>query len=67
MISQGLIDYLEKNFPNKSPDLKDSERQIWYKAGQASVVSQLIMILEDNDQNILKETIINTRLTNKEK
>ena len=53
MISQGLIDYLEKNFPNKSPDLKDSERQIWYKAGQASVVSHLKMILEDKDQNIL--------------
>tara|TARA_S200002703_G_C3664188_1_gene203935 strand:+ start:402 stop:605 length:204 start_codon:yes stop_codon:yes gene_type:complete len=67
MISQELIDYLDKQFPDKSPDLKDSERQIWIKAGQASVVSHLKMILNDNDQNILKQTIINTRLTNKEK
>ena len=67
MISQELIDYLDKQFPNKSPDLKDSERQIWIKTGQASVVSHLKMILNDNDQNILKQTIINTRLTNKEK
>ena len=67
MISQELIDYLDKQFPDKSPDLKDSERQIWIKAGQVSVVSHLKMILNDNDQNILKQTIINTRLTNKEK
>ncbi len=67
MISQELIDYLERQFPNKAPDIKDSERQIWLKAGQVSVVSHLKMILNDNDQNILKQTIINTRLTTKEK
>ena len=51
---ESLIDYLEKNFPNKSPDLKDSERQIWYKAGQASVVSHLKMILEQILHEVVK-------------
>jgi len=58
MISQELIDYLEKQFPNISPDLNDNERQIWFKAGQSSVVSHLKKILNDKENNILKETII---------
>ena len=58
MISQELIDYLEKQFPNKSPDLNDNERQIWFKAGQSSVVSHLKKILNDKENNILKETVI---------
>ena len=41
MISQELIDYLEKQFPDKSPDLNDNERKVWFKAGQSSVVSHL--------------------------
>tara|TARA_B100001059_G_scaffold156962_1_gene156496 strand:- start:12681 stop:12869 length:189 start_codon:yes stop_codon:yes gene_type:complete len=53
MISQELIDYLEKQFPNKSPDLNDNERQIWFKAGQSSVVSHLRNILNDKENNVL--------------
>jgi 23S rRNA maturation mini-RNase III len=58
MISKELIDYLEKQFPNKSPDLNDNERKIWFKAGQSSVVSHLKKILDDKENNILKETVI---------
>jgi hypothetical protein len=58
MISQELINYLEKQFPDKSPDLNDNERKIWFKAGQSSVVSHLKKILNDKENNILKETII---------
>lgn len=53
MISQELIDYLERQFPNKSPDLNDHERQIWFKAGQSSVVSHLKNILNDKENNVL--------------
>jgi len=58
MITQELINYLEKQFPDKSPDLNDNERKIWFKAGQSSVVSHLKKILNDKENNILKETII---------
>ena len=58
MISKELIDYLEKQFPNKSPDLNDNERKIWFKAGQSSVVSHLKKILDDKENNSLKETVI---------
>jgi hypothetical protein len=58
MISQELINYLEKQFPDKSPDLNDNERKVWFKAGQSSVVSHLKKILNEKENNILKETII---------
>jgi len=58
MISQELIDYLEKQFPDKSPDLNDNERKVWFKAGQSSVVSHLKKILNDKEDNLLNETII---------
>jgi hypothetical protein len=58
MISQELIDYLEKQFPNKSPDLNDNDRNIWFKAGQASVVTHLKKILSDNENNILNTKVI---------
>ena len=58
MISQELIDYLEKQFPDKSNDLNDNERKVWFKAGQSSVVSHLKKILNDKENNLLNETII---------
>ena len=58
MISQELIDYLDKQFPDKSPDLSDDERKVWFKAGQSSVVSHLKKILNEKENNILHETII---------
>ena len=58
MISQELINYLEKQFPDKCPDLNDNERKMWFKAGQSSVVSHLKKILNEKENNILKETII---------
>ena len=58
MISQELIDYLDKQFPNKSPDINDSDRQIWFKSGQSSVVSHLKQILNDDENNILNKKVI---------
>tara|TARA_B100001939_G_scaffold334642_1_gene335819 strand:+ start:910 stop:1098 length:189 start_codon:yes stop_codon:yes gene_type:complete len=58
MISQELIDYLEKQFPNKSPDLADNDRQIWYKSGQSSVVTHLKKILNDKENNLLNQKVI---------
>jgi len=42
IISKELIDYLDSIFPEKSADLKDTEKEVFYKGGQRSVVNHLI-------------------------
>ena len=42
VISNELIDYLDSIFPEKSADLKDTEKEVYYKGGQRSVVNHLI-------------------------
>ena len=42
IIKEELIKYLDKLFPNKCADLKDTERDIFYKSGQRSVIEHLI-------------------------
>ncbi|NBP58383.1 hypothetical protein EBU71_17990 [bacterium] len=50
IIREDLITYLNSLFPDKCPDLKDSEKEIYYKSGQRSVVNHLI-----NQFNIQQE------------
>ena len=57
-INKELIEHLNKLFPNKVPDISENERQIWFKAGQASVVSYLKQLLEEQNNNLLDLTII---------
>jgi hypothetical protein len=40
-ISQELVEWLEKIYPDKAPNLKDPEREIWMKVGQVDVVKKL--------------------------
>ncbi|MBU4567005.1 MAG: hypothetical protein KKE29_19995 [Proteobacteria bacterium] len=42
-----LVEALDRLYPDKCPDPKDSERQIWIKVGQRSVVRKLQQALED--------------------
>ena len=42
LISEELINYLEQLFPEKCADLKDTEKEVFYKSGQRSVVNHLI-------------------------
>ena len=42
IISKEVIDYLDSIFPDKCPDLKMSEKEVWFQAGQRSVVNHLI-------------------------
>ena len=42
LISEELINYLEQLFPDKCADLKDTEKEFFYKSGQRSVVNHLI-------------------------
>ena len=42
LISEELTNYLEQLFPDKCADLKDTEKEVFYKSGQRSVVNHLI-------------------------
>jgi hypothetical protein len=50
IIKEELIKYLNSLFPDKCADLKDSEKEIYYKSGQRSGVTHLI-----NQYNIQQE------------
>jgi len=40
-ISKEIIEYLDKLFPDKCPNITDDEKNVWYKTGQRSVVNHL--------------------------
>lgn len=42
--SVDLIKQLDIAYPNKHPNLDDSERMIWFKAGQRSVINKLLQL-----------------------
>ena len=50
IISEDLIKYLNGIFPDRCADLQDTEKQVFYKSGQRSVVNHLI-----EKRNIQKE------------
>jgi hypothetical protein len=50
IIKEELIKYLNSLFPDKCADLKDTDKEIYYKSGQRSVVTHLI-----NQYNIQQE------------
>ena len=41
VITEEMIDYLDKLFPDKCADLEDTDKEIFYKSGQRSVVNHL--------------------------
>jgi hypothetical protein len=57
-VNKELIQHLDKLFPNKVPDITENERQIWFKAGQASVVAYLKQLEQEQNNNILDLTLI---------
>jgi hypothetical protein len=52
-IDPKLVEALEKLFPNICPNLLDTEREVWYKAGASSVVSFLTEVLRRQSESIL--------------
>ena len=54
-IDPGLIQWLDYHFPERCPDVEWSDRDIWMKVGQRSVIRWLLNHKEEMDDNILKE------------
>ena len=50
-INEEVISYLDEIFPDKCPNLEDNEKQVWFKAGQRSVVNHLIKENKQQEEN----------------
>ena len=48
-----LINVLDKIYPDRSRSLKDNEREVWFKAGQRSVVNWLKDLKKRSEDNLL--------------
>ena len=57
-LSQELINKLDKLFPDKCPLLTDTEREVWYKVGQRSVINYLQQTYDDQlEQDIVTKQV----------
>jgi len=54
LITDDLIQALDNLYPQRHPDLSLSDREIWYRSGQRSVVDYLIA-----QQKRQRETMLN--------
>ena len=54
LITDDLIQALDSLYPQRHPDLSLSDREIWYRSGQRSVVDYLI-----EQQKRQRETMLN--------
>lgn len=52
-VTPELIEYLEALYEDRSPDLNDADRKIWFRAGQVDVVKHLRRVFEEQQENIL--------------
>lgn len=56
-ITLPLVEMVEAAFPNKCPALGFSDREVWYKAGQASVATYLRTLHNQQQDNILERKL----------
>ena len=52
-IDERLLAALAVEFPDRSPDLEWSDKEIMFRAGQVSVVKWLTQKLEDQQTNVV--------------
>ena len=51
IITDDVVEYLDSIFPEKSADLKDTEKEVFFKGGQRSVVHHLIQQKKIQEEN----------------
>ena len=56
-ISKQVLDYIDKRFPERCPDINDTDREIWVKTGNRAVFHHLKAVFnyQNNKQNILNK------------
>jgi hypothetical protein len=52
-ITDELLDYLSRLYPDKCPEPLQTERDIWMNRGAAGVVRHLRMLHQDQHENML--------------
>lgn len=52
-----LIKALDKIYPLTTPSLTDTEREIFYKAGQRALIDKLIVLTRDDSEDELPEVL----------
>ena len=52
-IEKSLIDFLDRMYPDTSPELSFTEREIFFRRGAVDVVRTLRRIYEEQNENIL--------------
>lgn len=53
VITESLIKYLDKLYPDKAPELEWSDRRVWLARGEVGVVRHLKMIYTEQQENLL--------------
>lgn len=56
-ITDELLDYLQRIYPDKAPDPEKSDREIWMIVGAVGVVRHLRRIHEEQRENMLAGNI----------
>ena len=58
-LSADLITDLENQIPARHPYLEESERAIWFNAGQRAVVDMLLASMKQNEEDHELPTLLN--------
>lgn len=53
-LSIDLIKWLDEKYPSRPPRLSTPDREIWYEAGQRSLVDNLLQLVREQEENILE-------------
>ena len=53
IIDKSLVDYLDRMYPDVSPELSMSEREIFFRRGAVDVVRTLNRIFSEQNEDIL--------------
>ena len=56
LIPREVAEWLDRKYPERSPDHRDSEREIWLKAGERRLVRHLLFHLKSQEENTLVHT-----------
>ena len=52
-----LIKELDTSYPHRYPLLTDTDREIWFKAGQRSLIDKLLGLIEEESDNQLPKVL----------
>ena len=52
-IEDGLLEYLQRVYPDRSPEPDQDERKIWMNRGAVGVVRHLMMLHKEQRENML--------------